>query len=128
VEFGYAHSGLKPGDGDLAYFCAACPQAGINIPADWEDDPEQWKFQVGLAADGNFSQVHQNSKGGGKDIWLKSGESFMVERTKYKHHLNQAVEIYTVSKSCSCILTCINGSLRDPLATIITLLVTEAKD
>jgi hypothetical protein len=28
--------------GKLASFCPACPQPGINLPPDWEDDPERY--------------------------------------------------------------------------------------
>ena len=28
--------------GSLALFCPACPQPGINLPANWKDDPEQY--------------------------------------------------------------------------------------
>ena len=39
---GFGHSPDKdPGPGELALFCAACPQPGVNLPADWLDDPEQ---------------------------------------------------------------------------------------
>lgn len=27
-------------DGGLVNFCIACPQPGINLPENWEDDPE----------------------------------------------------------------------------------------
>ena len=35
---------LKPGD--LALFCAACPQPGINLPEDWEKDTDQLVFSL----------------------------------------------------------------------------------
>ncbi|KAG2353263.1 hypothetical protein BDR07DRAFT_1310194, partial [Suillus spraguei] len=36
--FGFGHDVEKePGKGDLAWFCPACPQHGINLPADWQD-------------------------------------------------------------------------------------------
>jgi hypothetical protein len=39
---GFAHNkDENPGPGDLALFCVACPQPGINLPDQWEDDPEQ---------------------------------------------------------------------------------------
>jgi hypothetical protein len=31
---------LQPGD--LAIFCPACPQPGINLPQGWEKDPERY--------------------------------------------------------------------------------------
>jgi hypothetical protein len=42
-RFGYGHETDKsPGNGDLALFCPACPQPGINIPSDWQTDPDRW--------------------------------------------------------------------------------------
>lgn len=37
---GFGHDRDRvPGEGDLALFCAACPQPGINLPNNWKDDP-----------------------------------------------------------------------------------------
>lgn len=34
---GFGHDSDKlPGHGDLAIFCAACPQPGINLPDNWK--------------------------------------------------------------------------------------------
>ena len=30
-----------PGPGNLALFCQACPQPGINLPEGWEDNSDQ---------------------------------------------------------------------------------------
>ena len=43
--FGFAHNDIVPGVGDLAEFCPACPQPGINLPVGWENNPQQ---QVGF--------------------------------------------------------------------------------
>jgi hypothetical protein len=41
-RFGYAHATDDlPGDGDLALFCASCPQPGINLQEGWQEDPDQ---------------------------------------------------------------------------------------
>jgi hypothetical protein len=41
-RFGYGHETDKlPGKGDLALFCPACPQPGINLPADWQAKPDR---------------------------------------------------------------------------------------
>ena len=32
--FGFGHQLLSPGKGSMALFCAACPQPGVNLPAD----------------------------------------------------------------------------------------------
>lgn len=43
MKHGFGYPGAEvPGRGDLAYFCPACPQPGINLPSDWKEDPEQY--------------------------------------------------------------------------------------
>jgi hypothetical protein len=42
---GYRHKvadPMKPDLGELVPFCPACPQEGINIPADWRNDPQPY--------------------------------------------------------------------------------------
>ena len=35
---GFGHDTLNdPGKGELAAFCPACPQPGINLPTDWAE-------------------------------------------------------------------------------------------
>jgi hypothetical protein len=44
-RFGYGHDLDKvPGSGDLALFCPACPQPGINLPEGWENHPDPYVF------------------------------------------------------------------------------------
>jgi hypothetical protein len=38
---GFGHMNREPQPGELALFCAACPQPGINLPENWKDDPDQ---------------------------------------------------------------------------------------
>ena len=41
---GYGHNGKNPHHvepGELANYCPACPQAGINLPEDWKEDPNR---------------------------------------------------------------------------------------
>jgi hypothetical protein len=41
-RFGYGHDvDKKPGNGDLADFCPACPQPGFNVAPDWRPPQEQ---------------------------------------------------------------------------------------
>lgn len=102
-EFGFGHSGIKPGVQELAHFCAACPQPGINLPENWKEDVDASKYHRGYVLDGNFVNVHQASLVEEKDVWLKSGESFMVERTRYEEHLvstTERKEVCTRSEFC----------------------------
>lgn len=40
--FGFAHDKDKtPGQGDLAWFCVACPQPGFNLPENWHEQKDQ---------------------------------------------------------------------------------------
>jgi len=40
-RFGFGHNlNSEPGNGDLALFCPACPQPGINIPSNTSKDPQ----------------------------------------------------------------------------------------
>jgi len=41
-RFGFGHDlDRKTGNGDLALFCPACPQPGINLPNNWQSQPDQ---------------------------------------------------------------------------------------
>src|ERR1700710_345459 len=46
--FGFGHDmEVKPGAGQLALFCPACPQPGINMPLSWQDKyPRQVMFNL----------------------------------------------------------------------------------
>jgi hypothetical protein len=40
-RFGFGHNlDSKPSKGDLALFCPACPQQGINVPDNTSGDPQ----------------------------------------------------------------------------------------
>ncbi|KAG2018133.1 hypothetical protein CC2G_007583 [Coprinopsis cinerea AmutBmut pab1-1] len=62
-RYGLAHTRATPQEGEMALFCAACPQPGMNLPEGWEHDEEQWKM-------------------GG----------YLVERTRYEKHLKVTSE------------------------------------
>ena len=43
ASFGFANNDRHPGEGELALFCAACLQPGVNLPDGWEGEPNQYK-------------------------------------------------------------------------------------
>jgi CxC2 like cysteine cluster associated with KDZ transposases len=92
---GFGHTKGVPRSGEMALFCAACPQAGKNLEEGWEEEPDQWRYNVTLVADGNFSLVHRAQKTV-DDVWLKNGESYMVGPVEYKQHIRNAPEIKEV--------------------------------
>jgi hypothetical protein len=109
-SFGFGHHDREPGPGELTTFCPVCPQAGLNLPDDWKDDPNRYTMQHmslefsftekqcrtvytrGLVKDGNFTAVHQIQKNPDDDVWLAEGEGFMVGQEHYQNHLKVAKE------------------------------------
>ena len=84
----------------MGFFCATCPQPGVNLPDDWNKDPnhpDNWKYTRGFVADGNFTAAHQKQAQPEDDVWLKDGDSFMTQRGPYLSHLWDAIEDYDVS-------------------------------
>ena len=43
INSGLGHEAkTEPQPGGLAIFCPACPQPGINLPQEWENDPKRY--------------------------------------------------------------------------------------
>ncbi|KAG1844776.1 hypothetical protein F4604DRAFT_1937331 [Suillus subluteus] len=96
--FGFGHDTQeKPGKGDLAWFCPSCPQPGINIPDNWQDN---WLISQRYVVDGNFTAQHMTMKMPQLDISLSDGLGYMVKDREYQAHLSLAVESKERS-SCS---------------------------
>ncbi|EAU89764.2 hypothetical protein CC1G_12722 [Coprinopsis cinerea okayama7 len=90
---GFCHMGRNPGEGELALFCAACPQPGINLADNWEDDDEKWKYMRSYVADGNFTCVHRKGRQDDDSlVYLKNGEGYMTKRDSYAEHLDNTRE------------------------------------
>ncbi|KAG2057244.1 hypothetical protein BDR06DRAFT_980938 [Suillus hirtellus] len=76
---GFGHCSDNPSTGELALFCPACPQPGINVLLD-----PSWKYTWSFLMDGNFKAKH-----------LHPIKPFNEDR--YKMHLAEAAD--TVEKS-----------------------------
>ncbi|TEB23531.1 hypothetical protein FA13DRAFT_1567856, partial [Coprinellus micaceus] len=100
ASFGFANTGKTPGEGDLALFCPACPQPGINLPPDWSSDPEQWVYTRVNVMDGNFVCIHRMLKSQEGDmVWLKGkGEGYMTSKEPYDNYIDSTIEEKEVSK------------------------------
>ncbi|KAG1888829.1 hypothetical protein F4604DRAFT_1915889 [Suillus subluteus] len=97
--FGHELKGIRPGD--LALFCPACPQPGINLTLPTEDDSEEnnseadlatpsWLYSRSLVMDGNFKAEHLHAANPIDEVSLMDGHGFMVGDTMYKAHLANA--------------------------------------
>ncbi|KAG2126994.1 hypothetical protein BD769DRAFT_1628332 [Suillus cothurnatus] len=78
---------VKPGPGNLASFCAACPQPGINMPLHW-----RWLIMQRYVVDGNFTAQHMNMRQPHLDVSLSDGLGYMVTEAGYQAHLSSAME------------------------------------
>ncbi|KAF8962368.1 hypothetical protein BDZ97DRAFT_1759410 [Flammula alnicola] len=76
--------------GKLASFCPACPQPGVNLPANWQDDPQRELYTRVFTADGNFKAEHLTPKNEADDVHLTHGEGFMTAPSPYQEHLKDA--------------------------------------
>ncbi|KAG1821433.1 hypothetical protein EV424DRAFT_1346903 [Suillus variegatus] len=89
---GFAHKNDEPKTGDLALFCPACPQPGINLDrstgtATQPDDTPSWLFTRTLVMDGNFKAEHLHPVNPSDEVSLMDGLAFMVGDERYKSHL-----------------------------------------
>ncbi|MDX6295879.1 MAG: hypothetical protein QOH50_5049 [Kribbellaceae bacterium] len=110
----FRHFGKNsPSRGEMSLFCAACPQPGINLPENWEQEYKSnpyvtlnfnfvmiidmqfsYLYLRSFVADGNFKADHLKQKN--EDIWLTNGEGFMTGEERYQKHLAEAKEVKTV--------------------------------
>ena len=117
LQAGYGHDTEEPvAPGSLAIFCPACPQPGINLPDNWEEDEKRWVMNYllffslslhsswlytrSIVIDGNFTADHLKMKRPENDICLTPGGRYMVEPTRYEAHLLEAPdyrEVWTLS-------------------------------
>ncbi|KAG1721475.1 uncharacterized protein EDB91DRAFT_1088440 [Suillus paluster] len=97
--FGHESKDRKPGD--LALFCPAYPQPGINVTLPPEDEQGEtnsqselpkpsWLYFRSLVMDGNFKAEHLYAVNPMDEVSLMDGRAFMVGDATYKAHLAQA--------------------------------------
>lgn len=84
---GYGIGDGSPGQGELALFCPACPQPGINVPVEPGNDFTHWKYTRTIVMDGNFKAEHMHCSSPEDDVYLMDGLAFMVTRPRYKEFL-----------------------------------------
>ncbi|KAI0739708.1 hypothetical protein C8Q80DRAFT_1288610 [Daedaleopsis nitida] len=97
---GYGHCDEELGPGDLAVLCPACPQPGLNLPDNWQEDPQKVKYTQSVVLDGNFSTQHRRMKNPEDDVALADGHSYMVTEAPYKAHL-QSATVFKEENTCN---------------------------
>ncbi|KAG1727579.1 uncharacterized protein EDB91DRAFT_1086380 [Suillus paluster] len=75
---GFGHRSDNPNARDLALFCLACPQPGINISLSGDESLDDWSFVM----DGNFKAEHLHPIKLYDEVWLSDGLGFMVRKER----------------------------------------------
>ncbi|KAG1721824.1 uncharacterized protein EDB91DRAFT_1240275 [Suillus paluster] len=84
---GFSHHSNHRKPGDLALFCLACPQPGINLSLTTEESLDDWKYTRSFMMDGNFKVEHLHPINLDDEVWLSDGFGFMVGKDRYQRHL-----------------------------------------
>ncbi|KAG1844237.1 hypothetical protein F4604DRAFT_1937648 [Suillus subluteus] len=79
---GFSHEKQKPKAGELALFCPACPQPGVNINlAERNVSNPAWLYLRSLVMDGNFKAEHMFPANPTNEVALTDGLGFMTATT-----------------------------------------------
>ncbi|KAI6106830.1 hypothetical protein EDD16DRAFT_1695229 [Pisolithus croceorrhizus] len=70
--------------GDLALFCTACPQPGINPSP--QANLDDWRYTRTVVMDGNFKAEHMCERRLDDQVWLMDGHGFMVSIITHGTH------------------------------------------
>ncbi|KAI6017499.1 hypothetical protein EDC04DRAFT_2870101 [Pisolithus marmoratus] len=102
--FGFGHDMEQDlGDGGLALFCPACPQPGVNLPADWKVCYDRDTIMRQYVIGGNFTAQHMKMNKPELDVALSDGKGYMVAEVPYQSHLKQcnhrAINAANINKS-----------------------------
>ncbi|KAG1723308.1 uncharacterized protein EDB91DRAFT_1087854 [Suillus paluster] len=88
---GFGHHSNHCEPGDLALFCPACPQPGINLSLTTEESLDEmrilttssWKYTRSFVMDGNFKVEHLHPINPDDEVWLSDGFGFMVGKDRF---------------------------------------------
>ncbi|KAJ7620530.1 hypothetical protein DFH06DRAFT_1273758 [Mycena polygramma] len=89
-------------DGELAQFCHACPQPGLNLPDGWNEEGAStaFKYYIHLGQDANFRARGRLVSSDAKDPTLGQGLAYFVDKIPYTEHIKHYVNQEEIS-SCS---------------------------
>ncbi|KAG1775259.1 hypothetical protein EV702DRAFT_1047112 [Suillus placidus] len=91
---GFSHEKRQPKAGELALFCPACPQPGVNVNlAEKNAADPAWLYSRSLVMDGNFKAEHMFPANLTDEVALTDGLGFMVGDAQYKMHLAKAKDV-----------------------------------
>ncbi|KAF8430922.1 hypothetical protein L210DRAFT_3508110 [Boletus edulis BED1] len=86
--------------GELALFCPACPQPGVNCNPS-QNELSEPKYSRTFIMDGNFKAEHMHEKCPDNQIWLMDGHGYMVTRSEYQAYLKGTHHAHEVNMDYS---------------------------
>lgn len=86
----------SPGPGELAWPCALCPRANVNLPDGWEKDPNRFRYAPVISVDGNFTADQIRMENEEHDTSITDGTGFWVERDPFMEYLPTAMKSNSV--------------------------------
>ncbi|PPR06343.1 hypothetical protein CVT24_002518 [Panaeolus cyanescens] len=118
---GFCHHGdpRKPLPAEFGIFCATCPQPGVNLPDDWEEDAGNSIYGRTFVADGNFKADHIAHASGGDDVALYDGAGMIPNSEQYKNYI-ETVEEERTKASCENTFRAIESAMAASKACDIT--------
>ncbi|KAI6035870.1 hypothetical protein EDC04DRAFT_2868764 [Pisolithus marmoratus] len=124
--FGFGHDMEEdPGDGGIALFFPACPQPGVNLPADWKVCYDRDTIMRQYVIDGNFTAQHMKMNEPELDVALSHGKGYMVAEVPHQSHLKQSLDSKERS-TCSNHRTINAANINNMVALSPTLCITKA--
>ncbi|KAJ3531229.1 hypothetical protein NMY22_g8249 [Coprinellus aureogranulatus] len=85
-----------PGKGELAFFCAVCPQDGLNLPSDWRNLGDQHVFplhrRISSSADVGAAGGDFGVLGPDTAAWLTDGAHYFAEIQRFGRFLKSVKE------------------------------------
>ncbi|KAI6113860.1 hypothetical protein EDD16DRAFT_1521058 [Pisolithus croceorrhizus] len=84
--------------GDLALFCAACPQPRINLSP--QANLDHWRYTRTVVMDRNFKVEHMYERRCDDQVWLMDRHSFMVSNLQYQEYIEATPHI-TEKSACN---------------------------
>ncbi|KAI0277315.1 hypothetical protein BC826DRAFT_976643, partial [Russula brevipes] len=93
ITFGFGHQRpgdwQQPGVADLAWRCVACPSVA-NLPPNWQQSEDSWKYYRAIAMDGNFSAQHLASRVPENNINFTDGLGYFAKSDDYANYLKRS--------------------------------------
>jgi hypothetical protein len=82
---------------DLAWRCVACP-SGTNLPANWQQSENAWKYYNAIAMDGNFSAQHLASRVPENNVNFTDGLGYFSKSDDYAKYLKHSKDDHVRDK------------------------------